>query len=245
MNNDVYERLADRFPADAHKTRKQGSSDLVYVTGEMVIERLNLVLGFDGWSFEVKAVTVLEDEVWASGRLTVYTTDRTIVREQTGGQIINRMRGTPPVLAQAAEGDRPAVEARPAVKGSIIEIANDIKGAITDCLKKCATLIGVGAYLYDGDERREVQAEMRAQSRGGNKPTAGPPATTDDAPKPMKTKAQLVDDLNRGIAMAKTLGLDPADVDATTMDRVSIQEVISALAKQIKIVKAATAEAAS
>lgn len=181
MSNDqsVYERLKARF--DHHQTRKQGGRDLLYVSGEQVIGRLNDVLGFDGWSFEVKDVKVLEDEVWASGRMTVYVGERTIVREQTGGQIINRTRGIPAQPArpaQEADGDRPAIpaaEAKPAVKGEIIEVANDIKGAVTDTLKKCATLFGVGAYLYDESERREVEAEMR----GANRPKA--PAATNAA----------------------------------------------------------------
>src|SRR3954471_21688294 len=86
----VYSRLAARFPAAAHKTKTIGGTGLTYVDGETVISRLNEELGLDGWSFEVKGITVLEDEVWAQGRLTVYLGERAIVREQAGGQIINR-----------------------------------------------------------------------------------------------------------------------------------------------------------
>lgn len=138
----TYSRLAERFPAEAHKTKRIGGTELVYVTGEMVFARLNEALGYDGWSFEVKDIKVLETEVWALGRLTVYAGERTIVREQAGGQIINRNRS-----------------------GEIIELSNDIKGAVTDAAKKCATLVGVGLYLYDQDERREVQQEMAEAKR--------------------------------------------------------------------------------
>lgn len=54
-----------------------------------------------------------------------------------------------------------------------------------------------------------------------------------------------MDDMNRGIAMARSLGLEPADVDPATMNRADIEAIIKSLAKQIKIVKAAKAEAAS
>jgi hypothetical protein len=40
-----------------------------------------------------------------------------------------------------------------------------LKKAATDSLKKTASLIGVAAYLYDADERRELQAEMREAKR--------------------------------------------------------------------------------
>lgn len=172
----VYAQLAARFTASDHKTKTIGGTGLTYVDGETVVSRLNEVLGFDGWSFEVVDVTVLEDEVWARGRLTVYTEKRAVIREQTGGQIINRTRGTPARPYVPAEGDRPEQPAVPAEKGKVIELSNDIKGAVTDCLKKCATLVGVGLYLYDPTERREVEAEMRAE-RGG-RPAPKAPAST-------------------------------------------------------------------
>jgi len=155
-HDNLYQRLAERFTAEAHQTKPGGKKELIYVTGEMVIARLNEVLGVDGWSFEVRNVQPLENEVWALGRLTIYDEARTVVREQAGGQIIGRNRNT----------------------GEILELGNDIKGAITDCLKKCATLAGVGLYLYDQEERREVEADLREARRA----PARPPSQTDQKP---------------------------------------------------------------
>jgi recombination DNA repair RAD52 pathway protein len=64
----VYEQLARRFAPEDHKLK----NGLTYVDGEMVISRLNEELGLEGWSFEVKDVKILENEVWALGRMTVY-----------------------------------------------------------------------------------------------------------------------------------------------------------------------------
>jgi hypothetical protein len=161
-DNGVYQRLAARFPAEAHKTKTIGGTSLTYVDGEMVVSRLNEELGLDGWSFEVKDIHVLENEVWALGRITVYQEGRTLVREQAGGQIINRKR-----------------------TGEIIELSNDIKGAVTDCLKKCATLVGIGLYLYDPVERREVEQEMKEAKRA---PKASPKAEAPaSGPSPTKS----------------------------------------------------------
>jgi len=143
MSNDVYAQLARRFAPEDHKLK----NGLTYVDGEMVITRLNEELGLGGWSFEVKDVKILDNEVWALGRMTVYGPDRNVVREQAGGQIINRKR-----------------------TGEVIELANDIKGAITDCLKKCATLIGVGLYLFNPAERREVEQDMQQAKRQPARP---------------------------------------------------------------------------
>lgn len=141
--DDTYAKLARRFAPEDHKIK----NGLTYVDGEMVISRLNEELGLGGWSFEVKDVKILEDEVWALGRMTVYGPERTVVREQAGGQIINRKKS-----------------------GEVIELANDIKGAITDCLKKCATLLGVGLYLFNPTERREVEQDMQQAKRQPARP---------------------------------------------------------------------------
>lgn len=251
MSEGTYGKLAERFPAEAHKTRKQGGQDLVYVTGEMVISRLNEALGVTGWSWRVVREGMTDVEAWVLGELTATIDGQTITRQHYGNQDVKR----------GQHG-----------------VADLFKAANTDAIKKAATTIGVALYLYDEDERREVQAEMREQARNGGKPApksqaapaplapitpiregaTTPPAgaaspsssgTATDASggtdKPLKTKAQLVDDMNRGIAMARSLGLDPADPDPATMNRADLENTIKELARQIKIVKAAKAEAAS
>lgn len=213
----TYDQLAARFAASDHKTKTLGGTSLTYVDGETVVSRLNQVLGFDGWAFEVKDVKVLEDEVWAMGRLTVYSGDRAIVREQAGGQIINRKRGIPARPYVPADGDRPEQPAMPAQKGEVVELNNDIKGAITDCLKKCATLVGVGLYLYDPAERREVESEMR-QSRNTTPSAAPAPkapvstTTTRPTAAPSNVAAQAVaPDVD---AAAKLTGAPPQPINA-------------------------------
>ncbi len=213
----TYEQLAARFHASAHKTKTIGGRDLTYVDGEMVISRLNEVLGLAGWAFEVGQIQVLEKEVWATGTLTVYTRDGAVVRQQAGGQIINRTRA-----------------------GEIIELSNDIKGAVTDCLKKCATLVGVGLYLYDPSERREVEQEMREAKKVGSKP-APQPSKQDKAavvtgadPTVLKTKLELIADLQRGLEYARSLGLDPDAVDGTKLNRAQLEDTIGALRDQCR-----------
>lgn len=240
-DNGVYTRLAEHFPASAHKTKPSGGRELIYVDGEMVVSRLNESLGFDGWSFEVGQVNVLEDEVWVTGKLTVYSGDRVVVREQAGGQIINRTRGIPARPYVPADGDRPEQPAVAAQKGQIVELGNDIKGAITDCLKKCATLVGVGLYLFDAAERREVEQEMREAKRQPKttQKVEDSAKLTGAAPTPIDTaRVQLVTALNEGVAYAASIGLTFTPPDVKTLSNAELAGLVEGLREQCRQVLA-------
>lgn len=142
----IYTALAAPFEVTHHDTR--GGVELTYITGEQCTTRLNTVLGFWRWSFAVLAdgINVEADEAWCRGRLTVRLDDGTeVVREQYGSQKIKRSRTT----------------------GAPLDIGFDLKGAATDALKKCASLIGVGLYL-------SVKEERAAPGRRASAPAAQP-----------------------------------------------------------------------
>ncbi len=103
------------------KQRKGRNGVLDYVEGHTVIARLNTAL--DGaWSFEVVAHEVRDDEVLVLGKLTAAG----IVKMQFGASQVTRDRETK----------------------ALISLGDDLKAAATDALKKCATFLGVGLYLY-------------------------------------------------------------------------------------------------
>jgi hypothetical protein len=95
---------------------------LDFVPGHSVIKRLNDAFEAN-WSFEILRHENLEDkdEVLVLGKLTADN----VVKTQFGSSRITRDDG-----------------------GQIVSIASDLKAAGTDALKKCATLLGVGLYLY-------------------------------------------------------------------------------------------------
>jgi hypothetical protein len=110
----------------------RGGVNLTYITGEQAISRLNEVLGHDGWSFRIISSTVVEDEVLVLGELAVLTEgDPSAIRQQYGSQKIKRKRDS----------------------STILDIGFDYKGAATDALKKCASMIGVGLYLSKKEEQ--------------------------------------------------------------------------------------------
>ncbi len=111
----------------------KGGVVLDYIAGEDVITRLNTVLGVAGWSFRViqQGYNEEADEYWVLGELTVSRLD-------ASGNIV-------PVLTRMQYGSQQTKRCRSDNKP--LDIGFDLKGAATDALKKCASLIGVGLYL--------------------------------------------------------------------------------------------------
>ena len=60
--------------------------------------------------------------------------ERTVVRQQFGSQKIRRSRST----------------------GAPLDLGFDLKGASTDAMKKCASLLGVGLYLSRKEATRPI-----------------------------------------------------------------------------------------
>ena len=92
-----------------------------YVDVHAVIQRLNE--GSDDWSFEIVKHEILDTEVIVLGRLTL------------DGVTKSAFGGSPISIGN---------------DGQPISIGDDLKGAASDCLKKSASLFGVGLELYGG-----------------------------------------------------------------------------------------------
>lgn len=122
---DVYGRLAAPFDVTFRDIR--GGVDLEYITGEQCVSRLNRTLGVAGWNYRVveHGIHAEADECWVLGEITATLGGTTVTRQQFGSQKIKRSRAS----------------------GVPLDIGFDLKGAATDCLKKCASLLGVGLYL--------------------------------------------------------------------------------------------------
>lgn len=220
----TYERLSARFPTEVHKRVNKGGSDQTYVPAADVIGRLNGVLGVNGWSFTVLREGFTATEAWALGELVATIDGETVRRQQYGNENI--------VMGKQ---ERPT--------GDLM------KKAGTDSLKKCATLIGIALYLYDEDERHEVEAAMREAQRPTPAPRqqrAAPSSAKVEAaavvtgadPTVLKTKAELAADLKKGVEYARSLGLDVEDVDPSPLNRAQIEDTIGSLRQMCRDVLA-------
>lgn len=113
-----------------------GGKKFKYVKGAEVIDRLNKV--FQGnWSLEIRDVIRSDDDVLVHVCLSVWEADSDmkmpiITKEQFGHATIKRYDSGPR-------------------QGQVIDYGNAFKSAVTDGIKKAASLLGVGLYLYDLD----------------------------------------------------------------------------------------------
>jgi hypothetical protein len=119
---------------------------LSYITGEQVARRLNEVLGVGGWSFRILRhdINPEADEAWALGELVAEIGERTVVRQQFGSQKLRRSRTT----------------------GAPLDLGFDLKGASTDAMKKCASLLGVGLYLSRKSAPPPTQERTNGHANG-------------------------------------------------------------------------------
>src|SRR5262245_51532388 len=119
MNRDLLEKP---FTPEQIKRRQGTNGDVLdYIEGCAVIQRLNECFDAE-WIFEIQEHRVYDDEVVVLGKLTA----QGVAKSQFGKSRITR-----------AKKDN-----------AVISLGDDLKAAATDCLKKCATLFGVGLHLY-------------------------------------------------------------------------------------------------
>src|SRR5262249_48388969 len=119
MNREILEKP---FAPEQIKRRQGTNGDVLdYIEGCAVIQRLNECFDAE-WIFDIHDHRVYDDEVVVLGKLTL----QGISKSQFGKSRITRSKKD----------------------NSIISLGDDLKAAATDCLKKCATLFGVGLHLY-------------------------------------------------------------------------------------------------
>ncbi len=135
--------LSEPFDASVEKQLKKGGASLTYIPVSEVITRLNRVLGVDMWSYEILSCTrdtLDPDYVVAHVRLTatfVPTNDApalTVTKDGIGGQKIKRTKN-----------------------GDIVDLGDEMKGAVSDALKKAAQHFGVGLYLARSEESMNLE----------------------------------------------------------------------------------------
>ena len=131
-------------PFAAHQIKQREGNfgkTLDYIEGHAVIQRLND--GFEtDWSFIIIKHEIIKetDEVIVQGELSAGS----IKKSQFGGSRITRARNT----------------------GDMVSLADDLKAAATDSLKKCATMLGIGLHLNNKDEGNNQRPNGGNQSNG-------------------------------------------------------------------------------
>lgn len=167
--------LAEPFPPqDIYQRAGSGGKQLSYISGTNVIARLqNTVID---WSFEITE-TRMEQTVDRNGEITPIFT------------VIGK-------ISIPGLGSRAGIGVAAITPGSGEDA---YKGAATDCLKKCASLFGVGFHLYEeaqgqrsgvvtrtapsqqyGNSYQELQTQSRPAQRSTGPDGAEPSGTVTD-----------------------------------------------------------------
>jgi hypothetical protein len=143
--------ISQRTPEKEIRTRKgRGGVTFKYTDGAYVIRTLNEALGHN-WDFEADNEEVINwqnvpFEVRCRGRLTVRLNGQAVTKVQYGSQLIEFVK------------DRDGKVIAP------VSIGDCFKGAATDAMKKCASLLGVALDLYDSDYKAENYADDETKS---------------------------------------------------------------------------------
>lgn len=136
LNQSQLQRLLKRTPEKyVRKRPAKGGGEWEYVSIGYVQKVLNLMFGFD-WDFEIINQQVIGNEAIVQGRLTVRSQGRVITKSQFGNKDIMMKKD-----------------------GSYLSIGNDLKAAASDCLKKCAAMLGIAADIYNKQEFMEVKLD--------------------------------------------------------------------------------------
>ena len=134
----VFNDLSEPFPREVERQLKKGGATLTYIPVSEIITRLNKVLGVDMWSYKIiccERDALDPDFIVAHVELSatfVPTNDApalTVVKHGNGDQKIKRTKN-----------------------GDIVDLGDEMKGAVSDALKKAAQHLGVGLYLARTEE---------------------------------------------------------------------------------------------
>lgn len=142
MTNNIYQQFSEVFPPEMEKTLSKSGTRLTYIPVSEVINRLNKVLGVDMWSFHINACRRDEadpDFVTAHVTLTATIGNTFVSRDGIGGQKIKRTKA-----------------------GDIVDLGDEMKGAVSDALKKAAQTLGIGLYLARSEEAMDIEEAMDA-----------------------------------------------------------------------------------
>jgi hypothetical protein len=119
---------------------------LDYVEGHVVTSRLNEAFE-SNWSFEIVKYRIIKDpgEVLVLGKLSA----EGVIKMAFGSKEIERNKDTK----------------------AIISLGDDLKAASTDALKKAASLLGVGLYLYSDQRPNGTPESGHPEKQDKGKPT--------------------------------------------------------------------------
>lgn len=145
-SNNIYQVLSEAFPAEMEKRLNKGGANLIYIPVSEVVNRMNKVIGVENWSFTVTSWQQLGTSIVAHVSVIATINGVAVTRDGVGGQKIKLNK-----------------------QGEPVDIGDEVKGAVSDALKKAVQTLGVGLYLARSEDAIEIEqvmdSEMEAEAR--------------------------------------------------------------------------------
>lgn len=137
-------QILQRTPKE-HIYQRKGKAGQTwdYVTGNYVEKVLNYVFGWN-WDFEIVKQELIGDK----GKQQVITLGKLVVKDDQGHEITKSQNGRKDVAYKKDTTE-------------YLDLGNDYKASATDCLKKCASLLGIASDLYGKQEFREITTDKQ------------------------------------------------------------------------------------
>jgi hypothetical protein len=136
----IYSQLTEPFPQEMERSLNKGGANLAYIPISEVINRMNKILGVENWSFTVKNWQQLGNSIVAHVSVVATISGNTVTRDGVGGQKIKMTK-----------------------QGDPVDIGDEVKGAVSDALKKAVQTMGVGLYLARSQDAIEIEQVMEAE----------------------------------------------------------------------------------
>lgn len=144
-----YQELSSPFPPEMERELRKGGTSLTYIPVSEVITRLNKVLGVEAWSMRI--ISCERDRIDADFIVAHVTLDAILVNDKGEHVIVHRDGIGGQKIKRTKQGD-------------IVDLGDEMKGAVSDALKKAAQTLGVGLYLSRSEEAMDIEAHIDASA---------------------------------------------------------------------------------
>jgi hypothetical protein len=148
------------FPGGTIPVRPiRGGAKTRYIPGWWFVRQLNSLFGHL-WDFDVIAQEIGKEQIWVKGQIRIKSPGKTVREIRTDGTIIET-HYDPIEVVKTQFGGSDVKTLRDT--GRIMDIADDLKSAATDSMKKCATLLGLASDIYGAKELQDETAATGKQ----------------------------------------------------------------------------------
>jgi len=156
--------ITGKTPKEAVLERKaRGKKEVSYVPGWWFIEQANALFGYL-WDHEVIDQFVGDGQVWVKCKVTVRIPGRTVTEKLPDGrEVVQHFESAEVSKTQFGGSDIKKYSGDTEKAGQVIDIADDLKSAATDGMKKCLAEFGFASDVYRRHDKEPETGPQKSQ----------------------------------------------------------------------------------